>query len=35
MNEELDKVRKELSDEREHRQKLEHEVQELKAQLQG
>ncbi|KAG0025001.1 SH3-domain kinase binding protein 1 [Podila clonocystis] len=35
MNEELDKVKKELSDEREHRQKLEQEVQELKTQLQG
>ncbi|KAF9338099.1 SH3-domain kinase binding protein 1 [Podila minutissima] len=35
MNEELDKVKKDLSDEREHRQKLEQEVQELKAQLQG
>ncbi|KAG0055974.1 SH3-domain kinase binding protein 1 [Gryganskiella cystojenkinii] len=35
MTEELDRVKRELSDEREQREKLEHEVKELKSQLQG
>lgn len=35
MTEELDRVKKELSDEREAREKLQEEVNQLKAQLQG